>query len=84
MKSTAYTITTSATLICPADDINREVYLHSGTGSVYVGGTGVTTATGIHMPNGSNLTLFVPAGQTLYAIAGSGSHTMVVLTPGVD
>lgn len=84
MKSTAVTVSTTATLVVPADNQNRNIHLHSGTGSVYIGGSNVTSSTGLHLPNGSTLSLFVPTNETLYAITGSSTQTMIVLTPDGD
>ena len=84
MKSVAHTVTTTATLVCAADDQNRTVYIHSGTGSVYIGGSNVTSSTGIHLPNGTTMQLFIPAKETLYAITASASQTMITLTPDTD
>lgn len=84
MKSVAHTVSTTATLVVEADDITRTVILHSGTGSVYIGGSTVTTATGIHMTNGSTLSLVIPANQTLYAITPAATQVMNTLTPDVD
>lgn len=84
MKSVATTVTTTATLICAADNQNRTVYLHSGTGSIYIGGSDVTSSTGLHLPNGTTMSLFIPADETLYGITASSSQTLVTLTPNVD
>jgi hypothetical protein len=83
MKSVAISVTSTATLIVSADDIPREVYVHSASGSIYLGGSTVTTDTGIHLPNNTTITVFIPAKETLYAIS-SGTHTVKVLTPDTD
>ncbi|CAB4147144.1 hypothetical protein UFOVP519_13 [uncultured Caudovirales phage] len=84
MKSTAITVTTSPTLLIEADNQNRVCYLHSGTGSVYVGGSDVTASTGIHFPNGTTMEITLPIGETIYGITSSSTHTMRILTPDVD
>ena len=84
MKSTAITVTTTATLIVAADNIARTCYLHSSSGSLYVGGSDVTASNGLHLSNGSTIELFVPTNETVYAITSASSHTMRVLTPDVD
>lgn len=84
MKSIAVTVTTSPTLVVAADNIPRHCYLHSSSGSLYIGGEDVTTANGLHLTNGSTIELFVQTNETVYAISGSSSHTMRVLTPDVD
>ena len=84
MKTSSISVGTTATLIVPADNKNRNIYLHSGTGSVYVGGSDVTSSTGLHLSNGTTMPLFVPIGETLYGITQSSSQTMIVLTPDLD
>jgi len=84
MKSFATTVTTTPTLIVPADNINRTVYLHTGTGSVYIGGSDVTSADGVHLQNGTTIQLFIPLSETLYAVTGSSSQTLITLTPDSD
>ena len=84
MKTSAVIVTTSATLLIDADNLPRVCYLHSGTGSIYVGGSDVTSATGIHFPNNTTMEINVPFNETIYGITASGSHTMRVLTPSVD
>ncbi len=84
MKSTAVTVTTTATLVVAADNIPRTCYLHASSGSLYIGGTDVTSANGLHLANGSTIEILVPTNQTVYAITASSSHTMRVLTPDVD
>lgn len=84
MKSVATTVTTSATLVIAADNKERTCYLHSGTGSVYIGGSTVSTSTGVHLPNGTTIEIVVPANETLYAITPASTQTMITLTPDVD
>lgn len=84
MKSIATTVTTSPTLVIAADNKERHCYVHSGTGSVYIGNSTVTSSTGLHLPNGTTMALVIPANETLYAVAGSSSQTMITLTPDVD
>lgn len=84
MKTSAVTVTTTATLLISADNIPRTCYLHSGTGSIYIGGSDVTASTGIHLPNGTTIELQVPFKETIYGITSSSSHTMRVLTPDID
>lgn len=84
MKSTAVTVTTSPTLLIAADNQNRICYLHSGTGSVYIGGADVTSSTGIHLSNGTTIEITMPINETIYGITSSSTQTMRVLTPDLD
>lgn len=84
MKSIAITVTTSPTLVVAADNIPRTCYLHSTSGSLYIGGNNVTSSNGLHLSNGQTIEIFVPTNETVYAITSSSSHTMRVLTPDLD
>lgn len=84
MKSIAVTVSTSPTLVVEADNIPRHCYLHSSSGSLYIGGEDVSAANGLHLTNGSTIELFVQTNETVYAISGASTHTMRVLTPDVD
>lgn len=84
MKNTAHTITTTPSLIIPADNKSRTVYLHSGTGSVYIGNSTVSSSTGIHLQNGTTIEMFIPDNETLYAVTAAASQTLITLTPDVD
>jgi hypothetical protein len=84
MKSNAVTVTTSATLLINADNQNRVCYLHSTSGSTYLGDSAVTVSTGLHLPNNQTIEIHLPFGQTLYGITGSGTTDVRVLTPDLD
>jgi hypothetical protein len=84
MKSNAVTVSTSATLLIPADNQNRICYLHSTSGSTYLGDNAVTTANGLHLPNNQTIEIHLPLGETLYGITNSGTTNVRVLTPDGD
>ena len=84
MNSRSISVSTTATLIVPADNKNRDIYLHSSSGSLYIGGSDVTTSNGFHLANGESISIFVPIGETLHAISQSSSHPMIVLSPDLD
>jgi hypothetical protein len=85
MISKAVTVTTSPTLILPADNIPRTVYIHNGGGAkVYLGGADVSTANGFHLGNGESQDIFVPTNEKLYGVVASSTNTVNVLTPDLD
>jgi len=84
MKSNAVTITTSATLLISADNQNRICYLHSTSGSTYMGDSAVTISTGLHLPNNQTIEIYLPLGETLYGITNTGTTNVRVLTPDLD
>jgi len=84
MKSNAVTITTSATLLISSDNQNRICYLHSTSGSTYLGDSAVTTVNGLHLPNNQTIEVYLPLGETLYGITNSGTTNVRILTPDGD
>jgi len=85
MISKAVSVTTSPTLIVPADNIPRTVYIHNGGGAkVYLGGADVSTANGFHLGNGESQDVFVPTNEKLYSVVASSTNTVNVLTPDLD
>jgi hypothetical protein len=85
MISKAVSVTTSPTLILPADNIPRTIYIHNGGGAkVYIGGADVSTANGFHLGNGESQDIFVPTNEKLYGVVASSTHTVNVLTPDLD
>lgn len=84
MKSVAVTVTTTATLLIAADNQPRTCYLHSTSGSTYLGDSAVTTSSGLHLPNNQTITIQVPFGETLYGITNTGTTNVRVLTPDLD
>jgi len=86
MNTYAYSVSTTRVLIVPADNINRTVYLHTiGAGTVYIGGADVTAANGmLTEKNAVPFEIFLPLGESLYAITASGTENVRVMTPSVD
>jgi hypothetical protein len=84
MKSTAVTVTTSPTLLIAADNQNRICYLHTTSGSSYLGDSAVTSSSGLHLPNNTTIEIHLPLGETLYGIASTGTTNVRVMTPDGD
>lgn len=85
MKSVAVTVAVTPTLIVPADNSNRWVYIHNAGGAkIYVGNGSVTTTSGFHIGNAESQQLFIPLNETLYAVVASGTNQIQVLTPDTD
>jgi hypothetical protein len=85
MISKAVSVTTSPTLILPADNVPRTIYIHNGGGAkVYLGGADFSTGNGFHLGNGESQDVFVPTNEKLYGIVASSTHTVNVLTPDLD
>ena len=73
------TVTTAATLLVTANRADQLVYLHSSSGTIYLGNSDVTTSTGYRMDNGDKLTLQLSDNEALYGITNTGTATMMVM-----
>jgi hypothetical protein len=84
MKSRTFTITTTAQEVIAAEPSTRQVWLHVlGAGTVYIGGSDVTTANGLLTEkNAVPQTLTIPAGEVLWAVVASGTDTLRILVQG--
>ena len=73
------TVTSTATLLVTANRADQLVYLHSSSGTVYLGNSDVTTSTGYRMDNGDKLSMQLSDNESLYGIVASGTATMMVM-----
>lgn len=74
-----YNITTTRQLIVPVDGSAQEVLLHSAGGTMYIGGSDVTSDNGYKMDVGDKETFIIHPGDELYAITSSGSTQIMML-----
>jgi hypothetical protein len=79
-KSSVATVTTTAAIVAPALIGDQSVYLHSASGTLYIGGADLTAANGYRMDNGDKLSLMVGDHEPLYAITSAGTATLYVLS----
>jgi len=79
-KSAVFSVSTTASIVVPANIAYQSVYLHSASGTLYIGGADLTTANGYKLDNGDKLTLMVGDQEALYAITSSGTATLYVLS----
>jgi formylmethanofuran dehydrogenase subunit C len=75
------TITTAATALVDATAEAEMVYLHSSSGTCFVGNSDVTSSTGYKMDNGDKITINNKA-NGIWAITTSGTVTMQVMAIG--
>jgi hypothetical protein len=78
-KCSQVTVTTTATLLVTSNRADQMVYLHSGSGTIYLGNSDVTTSTGYRMDNGDKLSMQLGDNEALYAIASSGTPVVYVM-----
>ena len=80
INASSVTVTTSATALASADSDQDEVAItNTGATDVYVGPSGVTTASGFPVAAGGSLSVTLPAGETIYGIVASGTEACRVL-----
>jgi hypothetical protein len=79
-KTAQVSVSTTRTLVVPELIGDQSVYLHSSSGTIYIGGPDVTTANGYRLDNGDKLTIMVGDHEALYAITSSGTANLFVMT----
>lgn len=84
MKSANYAITTTKSEVVTAEPLTRYVWIHVlGAGTVYLGDTTVTSATGFKTEkNAIPQMLIIPAGENLFALTASGTEDLRILVQG--
>ena len=79
-KSAVFSVGTTASIVVPALIGDQSAYLHSASGTLYVGGADLTTANGYRLDNGDKLSVLIGDHEALYAITSSGTATLYVLS----
>ena len=79
-KSAVKTVTTTAAIVVPEDIADQTVWLHSSSGTLYIGGSDVTAANGYRLDNGDKITVAVGDHEALYAITSAGTANLYVLS----
>jgi hypothetical protein len=85
MIATIITVTTSPTVLVPATaNATRTIYIEPVGGDIHVGGSAVTTTTGLVTKKDDISTYLLPPKNALYAITTTGTVTIRVLQPEGD
>lgn len=85
MISSTVTVSTSPTLlIAETQNATRTIYLEPVGGDVHVGGSAVTTTTGLVTKKDVTSTFLLPPLNALYAVTNTGTVTIRVLQPEGD
>ena len=79
-KSQVFEVGTTASIVVPALIGDQSAYLHSASGTLYIGGADLTTANGYRLDNGDKLSVLIGDHEALYAITSSGTATLYVLS----
>ena len=77
------TVTTTAQAVVNLQDVTQWVTIES-KGNTYLGPSNVTSNTGFHLANNSQVSLVIPQGCDLWAVTDTSSHEITVLTARVD
>ena len=77
-KSAVFSVGTTASVVVPALIGDQSVYLHSASGTLYIGGTNLTTANGYRMDNGDK-TIIQNHGNAIYAVTSAGTANLSTL-----
>ncbi len=72
--------TTAVKIVSSAVNETRKVTLRADTADLYIGGSTVTTASGLLLEHKTVLTIEVPPNEELWAIVSSGTHSITTLT----
>lgn len=78
MPSFQKTVTTSPTLLVAANRADQMIYLHSGSGTIYIGDADVTISNGYRMDNGDKLAMQLSDLTPLYAVAATGTPIVYI------
>jgi len=81
MKQTVYAVTTTAVKVRAANAEQATIYLQPQGNDTYVGGSDVTTSTGLKLTNADIQEMVIPNQEELWAIVGAGTHNLVVIEP---
>ena len=79
MKSDVYQISTTPVLIRAAQPEPETIYLDPTAQNIYIGGSDVTSTTGVALTKDVITPIFIRGGQTLYAITNTGTHPLICL-----
>jgi len=85
MIASVITVTTSPTLlIAETQNATRTIYLEPVGTDVHIGGSAVTTTTGLVTKKDVISTILVPSLNALYGVTSTGTVTVRVLQPEGD
>ncbi len=73
------TITTTPTVIVPANIADQTALLHATNDNLFIGGSDLTTANGYLVDHKDKLTIQVGDHEGLYGVVASGTTTVSVL-----
>lgn len=85
MIASTVTVTTTPTLLIAAtENATRTIYLEPVGNDIHIGGSAVTTTTGLVTKKDAITVMVLPPLNALYGITGTGTVTIRVLQPEGD
>lgn len=85
MIASTVTVTTSPTLLIAAtQNATRTIYIEPVGSDIHIGGSAVTTTTGLVTKKDVTSTIDLPPLNALYGVTGAGTVTIRILQPEGD
>jgi len=81
MTTAQISVTTSPTLLCAANAMSQRVTVHNNENSqqIFIGDSGVTTSTGIHLDGKEERQIILNPGEGLWGISANTSSVGVMI-----
>lgn len=81
LSTSQISVTTTPTLLCAPDDMSQRVTLHNNESSqqVYIGDSGVTTSTGIHLDGKEERQITLNPGEGLWGVSANTNSVSVMI-----
>lgn len=81
MTTAQISVTTSPTLLCAPDDMAQRVTIHNNEASqqVFLGDSGVTTSTGVHLDGKEERQITLNPGEGLWGISANTNAVGVMI-----
>lgn len=81
MTTAQISVTTAATLLCAANSMSQRVTVHNNENSqqVFIGDSGVTTSTGVHLDGKEERQIILNPGEGLWGISSNSNSVSVMI-----
>ena len=81
MTTAQISVTAAATLLCAPDDMSQRVTVHNNESSqqVFIGDSGVTTSTGVHLDGKEERQITLNPGEGLWGISANTNSVSVMI-----
>ena len=82
IATTQVTVGTAVALLAGPDEMPQRVIVHNNESSqqIFVGGSDVTTANGLHIDGKEEQTFTLNPGEALYGVVATGTNAVSVMT----